>query len=592
MPIDVSLIRAIEEGGILDEVKKWQVARITNNNNDSARDKPSESTNDENTKARVQEFMLSIHGTEKNKRLLLREVTATRTRINRLQKCIAPKRKNGKKEIDSSSQPSSTELDSARDEIRQLKSLLPSISDKLELISTLLDEQLVQLGNVLDTTCFPIKLDLDDFNKKRGMSVVRDLGYSISDPLFCIGGCEPMILPDISAISENVGGGVTDINDNNAKSKGKYVLTYIGCEILTSLMRYGRQYLSSKIMQNVSFVTLPESLAIPRSLAHAIFGCSKQLLQSDETRGDNSACRFCNVSHCQAPSYIGVALMNQNKSFSDRMLPSMHLIQTSARSEQTRFAHQLERIDMLALTVSNTIISRELQDDIASAMLSFYASLLSNTQESKQKIALVTSSKESPLRVRIVKASDLDFNECRRVVVEGFLPSKGVHIELAHVSNSTDYISRHFKIKCGGSNAHNVEYVHMLHGTMLQESAIDWMLENNIANDDDQYQGIMIPAVLGQLFEFPKMAGTVWLPFIRNLLKGKAGKVKVNEVKSVPNPIICDADNMPVEGTLKTANEKKNMAHSTMQANYPIMNIQEARAEALCNPYDFLPLFK
>ena len=66
MPIDVSLIRAIEEGGILDEVKKWQVARITkNNNNDSARDKPLESTNDENTKARVQEFMLSIHGTEK-----------------------------------------------------------------------------------------------------------------------------------------------------------------------------------------------------------------------------------------------------------------------------------------------------------------------------------------------------------------------------------------------------------------------------------------------------------------------------------------------------------------------------------------------
>jgi hypothetical protein len=68
--------------------------------------------------------------------------------------------------------------------------------------------------------------------------------------------------------------------------------------------------------------------------------------------------------------------------------------------------------------------------------------------------------------------------------------------------------------------------------------------------------------------------------------------VKVKEVKSVPNPIICDADNMPVEGTLKTANEMKNIAHSTMQANYPIMNIQEARAEALCNPYDFLPLFK
>jgi hypothetical protein len=582
MTIDVTLIRSADEGGILEEVKRWQLARLANPcSTDTSRE-----TVDNDTEGRVQEFISLIHDTEKTKRLLLREETSSRTRINRLQKFVAPKR-NGKKENESPL-PSPAELDSAKNEIKHLKSELPSISEKLKSISILLDEQLVQLGNVVDTADFSMDLNhnLDDFNKAREMSVVKDLGPSIYDPLFCIGGCEQSILfNEISSVEPN------DVNDISSTTNGKFLLTGIGSKIWSSLMCYGRQYFSSDLLQTASFINLPGSLTIPASLAHSIFGCTKQMLGKDRTE-NGSACNYCNVHHCQAPSYIALGLMNQNKVFSDRMLPSIYLIQTSDRSEQTRFVHQLDRIDILALTVSNVFISRELQDDIVNFMLEFFASLLCSTKDFEQELRLVTSSEEPALRARVITPSQLDFNECRRVVVEGFLPSKGVYIELAYVSNCTDFVSRKFAMKCGGSNVHNAEYVHMLHGTMLQESAIDWMLESNLAQFE-QSQGVLIPPVLENLSESLKNPGSMWLPFTRNLFKGKAGKVKVTEIKSIPEPIICGAGNASEQRNSPKEDLKDKMHEETEISEYPIFkDISGAREEALCNPYDFLPLYK
>jgi len=588
MPIDITLIRSADEGGILEEVKRWQLARLINNPSiDTSRD-----TVEKDTEDRVQEFISLIHDTEKTKRLLLREETSSRTRINRLQKFVAPKR-NGKKDNESQ-MPSPAELDSARNEIKHLKSELPSISEKLKSVSFLLDEQLVQLGNVVDTADFSMDLNLDDFNKTREMSVVKDLGPSIYDPLFCIGGCEHSnLFNEIAGVEPN------DVNDINSTmhTKGKVLLTGVGSKIWLSLMCYGRQYFSSDLLHNASFINLPESLTIPASLAHSIFGCTKQMLGKGRTEND-SACKYCDVHHCQAPSYISLGLMNQNKVFSDRMLPSIYLIQTSDRSEQTRFVHQLDRIDILALTVSNVFISRELQDDIANLMLGFFASLLCSTKDFEQELRLITSSEEPTLRVRVITPSELEFNECRRVVVEGFLPSKGVYIELAYVSNCTDFVSRIHKMKCGGSNIHNAEYVHMLHGTMLQESAIDWMLESNLTQFG-QSQGVLIPPVLENLSESLKNSGSMWLPFTRNLLKGKAGKVKVKEIKSIPEPIICDIRNTSEQRDLAKEHSKDKMHEETEMGQrltigeYPAFkDVQGARAEALCNPYDFLPLYK
>ena len=579
MPIDVTLIRSADEGGILEEVKRWQLARLANPSIDTSRE-----TVENDTEDRVQEFISLIHDTEKTKRFLLREETSSRTRINRLQKFVAPKR-NGKKENESPL-PSPAELDSARNEIKHLKSELPSISEKLKSISFLLDEQLVQLGNVVDTADFSMDLNIDDFNKARDLSVVKDLGPSIYDPLFCIGGCEQSIL-----FNETSGVESNDVNDINSTTNGKFLLTGIGSKIWSSLMCYGRQYFSSDLLQNASFINLPESLTIPPSLAHSIFGCTKQMLGKDRTE-NGSACKYCNVHHCQAPSYIALGLMNQNKVFSDRMLPSIYVIQTSDRSEQTRFVHQLDRIDILALTVSNVFISRELQDDIVNYMLDFFASLLCSTKDFEQELRLVTSSEEPALRARVITPSQLDFNECRRVVVEGFLPSKGVYIELAYVSNCTDFVSRKFKMKCGGSNVHNAEYVHMLHGTMLQESAIDWMLESNLTQFE-QSQGVLIPPVLENLSESLKNPGSMWLPFTRNLLKGKAGKVKVTEIKSIPEPIICGARNASERRNSPKEDLKDKMHEETEMGEYPVFkDLPGAREEALCNPYDFLPLYK
>ena len=116
MTIDVTLIRSADEGGILEEVKRWQLARLANPcSTDTSRE-----TVDNDTEGRVQEFISLIHDTEKTKRLLLREETSSRTRINRLQKFVAPKR-NGKKENESPL-PSPAELDSAKNEIKLLKS--------------------------------------------------------------------------------------------------------------------------------------------------------------------------------------------------------------------------------------------------------------------------------------------------------------------------------------------------------------------------------------------------------------------------------------------------------------------------------------
>ena len=54
------------------------------------------------------------------------------------------------------------------------------------------------------------------------------------------------------------------------------------------------------------------------------------------------------------------------------------------------------------------------------------------------------------LQSRALPPSELNPNEASRIVVEGYLPSMNKYIELAHVSNFADCVSRAFKIKCGG----------------------------------------------------------------------------------------------------------------------------------------------
>jgi len=74
-------------------------------------------------------------------------------------------------------------------------------------------------------------------------------------------------------------------------TKGKVLLTGVGSKIWLSLMCYGRQYISSDLLHNASFINLPESLTIPASLARSIFGCTKQMLGKGRTEND-SACKY------------------------------------------------------------------------------------------------------------------------------------------------------------------------------------------------------------------------------------------------------------------------------------------------------------
>ena len=304
------------------------------------------------------------------------------------------------------------------------------------------------------------------------------------------------------------------------------------------------------------------------------------------------------------PSYLAIALMNQDKIFSEKTLPCTYFIQTCGGSDEiSEFVHKTESLELLSFTVNNLHISRQFQNDLTQMILDFYCTLLCSKKELQRSVSLVTTSKEQPLRVRVLTPCELDMNECRRVVVEGYIPSKEQFVELARVSNYTDFISRQFKIKCVGGNAQSTDYVHMIKCTLLQETAIRWVVENNLSHFHGNHnhesdcmkssivKGIVVPSVLTPFITKRKTCSEnciIFLPFVREITKGKGGKVKVIPRKQMIEEIHVEILTPGSNGNDKMEKSRELPFCTNLRSN----TVHNPHDEAICNPYDFLPIFR
>lgn len=606
MPIDITLIRCPDEGGIPLEVLDWQLARISTKYNDL-------NMKDDNMLldrgSRMKEYILNLQRMEKEKRSLLKQQASIRTRINQWKKLHGPRR-DAHVEQESFMDPNTIKM-----EIGKLKEILLSVDKEYENMASEIDDKLRYLGNmVVDDTEFCPSSNLGNVFQDRRINIRDDFNLSYSDPLFCIGGCETITIPSYANV-ENVKLRESNENANYYGSQllaGKHVLTGRGSDISAALLWYGKQYSTRcHLFDTIQTVHLPTKIMLPTFVAHGAFGCTDWPFSNDHDP-NGKRCRICNNQDMEIPSYLALALMNQNTIFSDRKLPCAFLTQDICvqSSEETSddFAHDIASLNMIAFAVNNLHMSLQLQNSMVEFIVDFYQTLLVDKISVGSSISLVSvsPSREPPIRVRVLDPCALRNHECRRVVVEGHLPSKKRYVELAHVSNHTDYVSRQFNIKCSGGNAQSTNFVYMLESTVVKESAIKWLLENNLS----QYQteagnstkihnvmsGVVVPSVIAQLVSKPdrllKEGSILWLPFVRDLSKGKGGKIKVIPINSIPDEMYIEMDSHGCDANRKFDVYDFRLLRELQSTDGRSTSDPNPGDEAICNPYDFLPIFQ
>ncbi len=446
MPIDVSLIRASKDGGVPEEVKKWQLARL-----------PGDLTASVCTNAiQAEEFILRVQELENSRRLLLKEQSDKRSLLKRLQKQLAPRVGDDDSKVQK-------HVDEIRNEIKVLKcEVLPFVEKELEDKIKSLRKKFVKLANFVDTTPLSGTANkfyrLDSSNKNESLnSTLASRGYRdiFADVLLSIGGCIPAGTLNIS-----------DGKKSDSITREKVVLSGIGSVISSGINSYAKEFFS-----DFEIIHLPRIISLPIPMVHDILGCKRGCIE----RTSQPICKICEAKDkgtVDVPSFIGLAVMNKDKTFHERMLPQKMLCPTRSEEGHSRFLHDVEEILLTAFSVSNINISRSLQDEIAQKIKLFCISLLvlSDTNSSKKLGSRVsflsTTSGKQIIQLRVLEPSKLEMNECRRICIEGYLPSKNTYVELARVSNCASFVSRSLKIKCGGSNnkAQGIEFVHLVHG--------------------------------------------------------------------------------------------------------------------------------
>lgn len=623
MPIDIALIRAPNEGGVPDEVHKWQVVRISKDiirHGHHHLEEENHSTID--VGCQIEEFILTLSRMDVNKRSLLKKQSWMKTRMNRLKAALGPKPMNTI--LDDGTENSKVDKNEIQSEIQNLKMMLPSVTKEYDDIVSWLNNNILCLANIVDDAEFH-STHLEKLNDSRGVQMQNeeDWNASFSDPLFCIGGYENIMVPVPSSSSSskwnatNEKGKMMDVQDE-IQLQLKSIMTGPGSDIYHSLFLYGKRYFSTHnlLADNVKTIHLPANIAMSSSIAHGTFGCvggtNRHCQRSNQvpstcSQSQTQCCRICNQENVRVPSYLAITLMNQNKIFSEKTLPCTYFIQTCGGSDDKisfEFIHEPASLELLCFTVNNLHISRQCQNDMAQMILDFYSSLLCSKIELQRSVSLVATSKEQPLRVRTLSPCEMDMNECRRVVVEGYIPSKKRYVELARVSNYTDYISRQFKLKCVGPNAQSTDYVHMVHCTLLQDTVIHWVVENNLSqyhgtlshdsksNKTSLVKGIVIPSVLTPFITKRKTCSddcVTFLPFTREITKGKGGKVNIIPSKQMIEEIPVETLRTPgSQGNDKMEKSRKLQFHTGVISNA----LPNPTDEAICNPYDFLPMFR
>lgn len=593
MPIDITLLRSVECGGNIEEVKRWQISRIKRR---GAGDDL------------VQNLISNIQEMERERLQSLKQLNDCRSRLKVLQKSLAPSMKR-----DEENDENNDKITCARKKVEELKRIqIPNVTNDLDKWSNCVGQEIVKLGNEIDEANFFYQPE-EPLEGIKGIEIQNDNERKefplCIDPLYCIGGYEKVKVPVCHDDDGPKGDFVEKLED-------RAMLCDYGSQLSIALTTYARAFIEKEMKTyivefggdpKVSFAHVPPSISIPTSLAHSAIGCNdakhlmKRKCQVCVARGNEK-------NSINLPSQIVLSRLNQNKQYPDKKLPRIHLCTMSSLDQDVNgltLAHHVDRIDIFAISACNIQMSRMLQDEIARSIIELFMSLLTvHTSASDSEVQLSFESRcHNNLRSRCLDPYNLEQFEARRVTVEGYLPSSRKYIVLANVSNSTDFISRAFKIKCGGCNSNQVaEFAHLVHGTVCDMNALSWMMENNVATmrgpeKKDETIGVAVPVCLSSMVRNDESGRNIlFLPFIRTISRGKGGKIKVVKIKGDTDPKLISTEKHMGRGAVKHTQEdifskrENKLKMKPLEFLKPPSN-EEIAAESSTNPYNFLPFF-
>ena len=563
MPIDLTLLRPPEEGGNADLVLRSQRLRCLGS---------------ATTEAAIVEAVQQCDG---QRRKAISDLNMARKNLNDHRRNLRPGT--------SSNDRHGISEDAVKKEMRRIqREVIPGLQESVSKLEARIEELLPKLANIVDETTFTLE----------GKEVCETMptekeGGGVIDPLFCVGGCETLSKVNPGKEAEK-------------KSEQRSILTGHGISLSEALVKYANGFLNENMFikddpRGCTMLHCPASTSVDTISSHNLFGCS-------------SSCPVCacaeSSNQFRAPSCLTPATIHADKSYPDAKLPIYHVFKTNESGDSKEpkkegigriFAHPTERISLFALTLPTLASSRMLQDQLANLLVEFYENLLVPSDMSNLSLSNRYHKDKDVLlpmmRARTVDAPSLEMNECRRIVIEGYLPSTKSYIELACVCNTSDYVSRALGIKSGGtrvgkakSQGGSVEHPHFIHGTICDTRlSLAWITETNAAQMSlgpvaTVIEGVAIPPALADFIDnigedkLHRVDETVsFLPFCRRVLAGKKGKTIIKEVD----------ERVKMERALQgdlPSGEKVEFAIGRPPTKL------ELEAEALSNPFGFLPI--
>lgn len=534
MTIDSTLLRTHDEGGISEVVLRSQLLRLGESHEDDQRKK-------------IQRWQQM----DAEKRKCLRELNSQRRLLKTLRNDLAPCNNN---------LYSAIEKEEKKKQIRCMKlGAIPQLQERLTLLTLQLENELIQFSNIIDESNY-------DMNLKVKLPIcdctVNEVNIDVSDILFCLGGYEKLSIPQVS-IADN----------SRVRTLTTVVLSDVGSLLASAVYEFSKDFLMTKLEFRIKRMIHLPNIKVPTEIVQAALGCP------------------AGEAIDEVPSYIPIALLKANKIYSEKELPELVLCQSESDSimqGKHDFAHKIFHLEFFSLTISDIIYSRRLQDDIANHLVQLYSSMLCTSKHFDCNTIELSSRSTPPLKFTSADPSQLDSNEVRRITIYGYISSRKEYVSLGFVSNTTDYISRSMKIKCGGNQI--VEFVHVLRGVSCSYNIIEWILDQNLARirqnatDSSYKDGVVIPASLTHFMSYPfNRCAAAFFPFKRVIGKGKNSKAIIEDVLGVTDPIPLYSLDLEKQEFSNQSRREIRMLDDTKRSH------NDTIAESYCNPYDFLP---
>lgn len=528
MPIDIGLLRLEEEGGNLNQVRKWQILRYGGSNEEA------------------RHLLHDIQALDVERRRLLRNVNNVRTRLHTLQRSIKD----------------SKEKEQVKMEMKDLKQqVIPDMVQTLEGVSKELDAKLSQVANCVIVPSLD-NIESSPLVEPTTESILWKKPQEIVvDPLYCLRGFETV-------------------------KQGCNVLTGTGAALARSLSDYALHFCRNhSTISSFSSTILPFSVEMETARAHSIMGCSPSCA------GGCLAGESSSTTTTPVPPWVATLLLHEEQTYFDRQLPLGRLITTfssvgSGDNRRTNAASKRkslcsgERIELLGLTGNTISESNTMQLELVNAIVEFHQSLLVMNDSCKV------------LNVRMIEPQHLQPCEASRVVIEGIImlgTKKSRTMMLGYVSNMTDYSTRAIKTKIGGSLGYCFAIHGVL--CSIPET-IEWMLQHNVIEYEKELgAGLPTKLsfhVQEQLGMAPPDKGVLFLPFTRRLFHGKSGKMKRTELGNASKPRVIQAvSNSSPKQTLECTSAREEREPFVRKGP---LTAQDIANERLMCPYGVLPI--